>query len=105
MHRHLADLAAQLRQSAGPWITGQQYTLADVTWSCILLRLDETGWLGHFLKDDTLEPINAYYDALKGRDSWKAAITDKTHPIVEQAEINLKAAINSDPAVAKALYC
>jgi len=104
MHRHLADLAAQLRQSGGPWITGNQYTLADVTWSCILLRLDETGWLGHCLKDDTLEPINAYYDALKGRDSWKAAITDKTHPIVEQAEINLKAAINSDPAVAKALY-
>ena len=72
--------------------------------ACILLRVDETGWLDHFLKDADLAPIRTYYSALKNRDSWRAAITDKGHPIVEKAEADLKQAIATDSKVAEALY-
>jgi len=104
MREHLAHLAQKLESTEGPWILGEQYTLADVTWSCILLRVDETGWLDHFLADETLMPVRRYYDALKGRASWKAAIADKAHPIVDKAEADLKDAIASDAKIAKALY-
>lgn len=104
MRGHLVQLARQLESTNGPWILGEQYTLADVTWSCILLRVDETGWLDHFLKDEALAPVRTYYDALISRDSWKAAITDKGHPIVEKAEADLKKAIATDDQIAKALY-
>ena len=104
MRAHLESLAAQLEQGTGRWILGEQYTLADVTWSCILLRLDETGWLDHFLEDEALAPVKNYYAALGSRPSWKAAITDKTHPVVEQAKRDLKEAIDSDAKVASALY-
>lgn len=104
MRGHLAQLAQKLESTHGPWILGEQYTLADVTWSCILLRVDETGWLDHFLQDADLAPVRTYYTALKNRDSWKAAITDKAHPIVEKAEADLKKAIATDSKIAKALY-
>ncbi len=104
MRTHLGTLAKQLKRSGGPWILGAQYTLADVTWSCILLRVDETGWLDHFLEDEALAPVKDYYEALQSRPSWKAAITDKTHPIVEQAERDLKEAIARDAKVSGALY-
>lgn len=104
MRAHLGSLAAQLEQGTGRWILGEQYTLADVTWSCILLRLDGTGWLDHFLEDKALAPVKNYYAALGSRPSWKAAITDKTHPVVEQAKRDLKEAIDSDAKIASALY-
>lgn len=104
MRGHLGHLAQKLESTKGPWILGEQYTLADVTWSCILLRVDETGWLDHFLQDADLAPVRTYYSALKNRDSWKAAITDKGHPIVEKAEADLKKAIATESKVAKALY-
>ncbi|MGB1087557.1 MAG: glutathione S-transferase family protein, partial [Alphaproteobacteria bacterium] len=45
MGEHLQKLDAQLAQSTGPWILGKSYTLADVSWTALLLRLDETGFL------------------------------------------------------------
>ncbi|MEQ8746832.1 glutathione S-transferase family protein [Pyruvatibacter sp.] len=104
MRAHLERLSAHLRDTGGPWIMGGQYTLADVTWSCMLLRISETGWLAHFAEDKTLAPVLAYFDALQARPSWQEAITDKRHPIVEKAEADLKVAIANDTKVARALF-
>ena len=43
MRAHAADLEAQLARHEGPWALGQEFTLADVVWTCSLFRLK---WLG-----------------------------------------------------------
>lgn len=103
MLTHLEALADQLRASGGPWILGDQYTLADITWSCILLRLDETGWMREFLKDVNLAPIATYYEALKQRPSWHKAIASKAHPIVDKAALDLAEA-QANSAIVQATY-
>ncbi len=103
MKRHLQELEAQLAAN-GPWLMGEQYTLADVSWSAVLLRLDETGWLAWFDSVAPLPATLAYYDRLRGRPSWQTAISDMTHPVIERASRDLKQAIATDARLREALY-
>ncbi|MFI4938784.1 MAG: glutathione S-transferase family protein [Burkholderiales bacterium] len=104
MSRHLAALAAQLRESGGPWLVGAEYTLADVSWSCVLQRLEETGWLAYFKSRQEFNEVEAYWQRLQERPSWRSAITDKAHPIIEQASRDLKLLLAQDAAVRQALW-
>lgn len=104
MRKHLHKLDAQLRSAGGPWILGDQYTLADVTWSTMLLRVEETGWLDYFLAEGGLDALKTYYDAIQQRPSWHAAITVKGHPIVDQASADLKNALASDASISRAMF-
>jgi glutathione S-transferase len=89
MARHLDFLNVALQQSDGPWILGDFYSLADVSISCLLLRLEETGWLAYFAKNYDIAEIQAYYKTLQSRPSWKKAITDHAHFIIEKAKLDL----------------
>jgi len=104
MRHHLAGLVQQLDGSGGPWILGKQYTLADITWSCMILRLHETGWLDFYLRDPDLAAVGDYFVRLQARPSWKAAITEKAHPKITKAEADLKNATTEDSRVRAALY-
>jgi glutathione S-transferase len=103
MPRHLAHLDRSLKKSGGPWILGAQFTLADITLACVLLRVDETGFLDGFIKDSNLEAVRAYHDRLRTRESWQAAIKNVTHPIIEQAIADLKNQRETDAEIARAL--
>ncbi|MEM7156271.1 MAG: glutathione S-transferase family protein [Myxococcota bacterium] len=92
MARHLRRLDRALIQSGGPWILGDDYTLADTTISCLLLRLDETGWLEQFYAAHGLAALREYYARLRARPSWTQAITTMSHPVVEAASADLAAA-------------
>lgn len=103
MGSHLERLNTVLATGQGPWILGEQFTLADITLSCVLLRLEETGFLDEFLKTGRFEAVRAYRERLCARPSWSAAILQVTHPIIEQAVRDLRQARLSDTTVSQAL--
>jgi glutathione S-transferase len=95
---HLARLDRALKESGGPWLLGDQFTLADITLACVLLRVDETGYLDRFVRNGDLKEVRAYYDRLRTRPSWQAAILNVTHPIIEQAVADLRRTRTTDPS-------
>jgi glutathione S-transferase len=103
MATHLAHLDRALKETDGPWILGEQFTLADITLACVLLRIDETGFLDGFIKEGKLDAVRAYYDRLRARPSWQAAIRNITHPIIEQAVADLKHTRATDSEIGRAL--
>ncbi len=104
MAQHLVRLNDQLTNSGGPWILGETHSLADVSWTALLLRLEETGWLAHFVETQGLDAVSGYYDALKQRPSWTKAIENHRHPIIEQATVDFHEAVNTNDALRAALY-
>lgn len=103
MGAHMERLNGSLASGQGPWILGPQFTLADITLSCVLLRLEETGFLDAYLASGRFDAVRAYYARLRARASWKAAIIDVTHPVIEQGVQDLKQARLEDPEVARVL--
>jgi glutathione S-transferase len=87
MESHLAALEAQLARSGGPWITGPQLTLADVSWAVIFERLREADWA-----DALLTPaLRAYWQRLQARPSYDAAMTQRQHPLVHTGTARIAA--------------
>jgi glutathione S-transferase len=87
MARHLAALELQLARSGGPWITGGQLTLADVSWAVILERLREADWA-----DVMLTPgLRAYWQRLSARPSYDAAMTQRQHRLVRTGTARIAA--------------
>jgi glutathione S-transferase len=78
MERHLAEFAAQLAASGGPWITGAQFTLADVSWAVIFERLREADWTRELLTP----ALAAYWERLRARPSYRGAMDEHQHPLV-----------------------
>ncbi|MCF4164903.1 glutathione S-transferase family protein [Zavarzinia compransoris] len=91
MRGHLERVEATLRDNAGPWLLGAQFTLADISLACALLRLEETGWLARFAAGGGLDATLAYYGRVRARPSWRAAIEDMRHPLVERGVADLRA--------------
>jgi glutathione S-transferase len=99
MARHLAALEAQLAASGGPWITGRLLTLADVSWAVIFERLREADWT-----DELLTPaLRAYWDRLRARPSYRAAMDEHQHPLVRTGTARIVAGKARGGALA-ALY-
>lgn len=82
MECHLEALAQQLATSGGPWITGEQLTLADVSWAVILERLREADWVAELI--EPRPAIAAYWQRLRTRPSWASAMDDHQHPLVRR---------------------
>ena len=83
MFRHIDALEAQLGQSAGPWILGEQYSLADVSWLVIFERMRQADCEMVFLDTDEHPQVAAYWQRLKGRPAYQVAILDQSHPLIE----------------------
>lgn len=99
MARHLADLAGQLAASGGPWLTGAQFTLADVSWAVIFERLREADWTRELLTPE----LSAYWERLEARASYREAMTQHQHPLVRAGTARIVAEKASGGALA-ALY-
>ena len=104
MRKHLLRLNAALAEDERQWILGADYSLADVSLSCVLLRLEETGWLEWFEKAEAIGQVSAYYARLKAREAWSEAISAQAHPIVELAKRDLRVAVSEDPALGEMIY-
>ena len=104
MRGHLESLEQALEARDGDWILGDQYTLADVTLTCLLLRLEETQWLRWYQSQTNLSYTISYFNRLKGRTSWAKAIDAHQSPVVTLAVEDLRGALAADPSTAALLY-
>lgn len=94
MKVHLDALEVQLVASEGPWILGEHYSLADVSWVVIFERINEVDWSDYFLGNGKRPEVASYWERLKGRPSYKHALAEHVHPLVakgRQEVVNLKA--------------
>jgi glutathione S-transferase len=101
MKVHLDALEEQLAKSGGPWILGDAFTLADVSWVVILERLVEADVLPLFLAERP--GVAAYWDRLRARPSHASAISDHGHPTITAGIAALKDAKRANPALRSAL--
>jgi ganglioside-induced differentiation-associated protein 1 len=103
MERHLDDLERQLAVCGGPWITGGQFTLADVSWAVIFERLREADWVAEVLTA-TRPLVSAYWARLQERPSYRAAMTECEHPMVHAGTRRIAAEKQANVAFRRALY-
>jgi glutathione S-transferase len=102
MHKHLADLEQQLTDK-GPWIMGEQFTLADVSWLTVFERLRESDWLEYFLENDQYPKASQYWQALKARDSYQTAILEHGHNAIDKPLQLIKDTKNTFPSIKERL--
>ena len=103
MARHLDALDAQLEAHGGPWILGDEFTLADVSWLPIFDRLREADSLHSFVGGGRRAAAEAYWQRLQERPSYRAAILEHSLPSIEAGTQRLIAAKAADPALRAAL--
>jgi len=103
MRKHLEALNQQISESGGEWLLGSEFTLADISWAAVLLRLEETGWLDLYLEDPALHPLADYFARLTARPSWAAAITSQTHPHIDAASARLRGLMRQEGPIREAV--
>lgn len=96
---HLDALEKQLRESGGPWILGERFTLADVSWLVIFERLAQVDALHVFAGGGKRAACAAYWQRLQGRPAYREAITAHEHGTVTRGTARLRAAKAADPAL------
>ncbi len=103
MKAHLDALEKQLRESRGPWILGEPFSLADVSWLVIFERLAQADCL-HVFVDEALRPeCAAYWARLSERPAYRAAILEHGHATIDHGTRRLKEAKAADPELRIAL--
>jgi glutathione S-transferase len=100
---HLDALAAHLEVAGGPWIAGERFTLADVSWVVILDRLVEADWADCFWGAARRPTIAAYWARLRARPSFQAAIESVRAAVTRQGIAELAAAKRADARLRAAL--
>lgn len=88
MAGHLDALEERLSKSGGPWILGDTYSLADVSWCVIFERLRQVDmervFTGPRADGQVLRPfVTAYWERLRARPAYREAILDMSHPLIE----------------------
>ena len=95
LNNHLFELETELSFSKKEWLASEHFSLADISWSVILHRLDECGWSDLLLEKKPF--VNAYYEKIKKRDSFQKGIVNKKNPNLEKGIKELKQAIQNNP--------
>jgi glutathione S-transferase len=89
MQKYMSELEAQLHSSGGPWILGELFSLADVSWLVIFERLAQADSLHLYIGDSLRPTLTAYWKMLKARPSYQSAILDHQHPTVTRGTARL----------------
>ncbi len=100
---HLDALEAELEERGGPWIVGDQFTLADVGWCAILERLRQACWIDLYLGSGQRPACAAYWERLQKRPSYDVAILENGHPAIDRGMQRLADAKARDPGFRAAL--
>jgi len=103
MQAHLDALERQLECVGGPWILGDQFTLADVSWLVIFERLVQADLVDVFLTAPQRPLCAGYWQRLRERPSYRRAILDESHPTVARGTARLCEAKAARPALRVAL--
>ena len=74
VNAHLDALETQLVESGGPWILGETFSLADVSWMVIFERLRQVDNEHVFVGGGLRPACTAYWERMKERPSYAEAI-------------------------------
>jgi len=96
-------LEKQLVETGGPWILGETFSLADVSWMVIFERLRQVDNEHVFIGGGLRPECTAYWERLKARPSYAEAILGYPHPLIDHGISRLKEAKATDPAFRAAL--
>ena len=99
LNRHLDALEAQLDESGGPWLLGQDYTLADVSWLVIFERLRQADSLHAFCNSDWHPLCAAYWGRLSTRQGYLDAVLGHSHPLIEYGTGRIRQIKDGDAAM------
>ena len=99
LHGFMDQLEVQLGASGGPWILGEQFTLADVSWLVILERLRQVDVLDVYVSPNNRPGCHAWWSACTTRPSYHQAIIAHEHPIVLHGTRRLREFKASDPSI------
>jgi glutathione S-transferase len=100
---HLDALETQLEKIGGPWILGEQFTLADVSWLVIFERFRQADCLHVFVGEGLRPGCAAYWERLQKRPSYYEAILGHPHPTIDYGLRRLQEAKAADPALRELL--
>ena len=103
MRMHLDAFEEQLERCGGPWILGEAFTLADVSWLVIFQRLVQVDSLDLFVGGNLRPRCSEYWERLKSRPSYRDAILDHSHPMIDYGTKRLREAKAASPALKTAL--
>ena len=94
LNSHLVELEIKLSSSESQWLIGDKFTLADISWSVILHRLEECGWSYLLFKNKPF--VEAYYAKIKKRQSFIQGIVFQSNPNLERGISDLKEYIDQN---------
>ena len=80
---HLDEFEKRLEKTGGPWILGERFTLADVSWLVIFERLRQANAESAYLGAGKRPRTTAYWQRLKQRPAYAEAILGHSHPLIE----------------------
>jgi len=103
MATHLDALEAALVERGGPWLLGETFSLADVSWLVIFERLRQVDALDVFLGSGQRPACAAYWARLAARPSYGQAILEQGHPTIEYGMRRLVEAKRANGALAAVL--
>lgn len=103
MGAHLDALGEHLEKHGGPWIAGERFTLADVSWVVILDRLVEAGWHDFFWGDAARPGVAAHWERLRARPSYQSQVLAARCPNTQRGIADLAAAKATDARLLEAL--
>lgn len=103
MHAHLDAFEAQLEKTGGPWLLGETFSNADVSWMVIFDRLREGDSIHVFVGDGKRPLATAWWERWQARPSYRLAILEHAHPTVTRGIERLKAAKAESPELRIAL--
>jgi len=95
----LEELDERLEKNGGPWIMGEQFTLADVGWVVILERIRQASAENVFLDPKDRPHVAAYWERLKARPSYREAILEHDHPLIEYGRTRIHDAKSQNEGV------
>jgi len=97
MNIHLDALESRLQAGGEPWILGECFSLADVSWVVIFDRMREADCADLFLGDGLRPRTTAYRDRLFARSSYAKGIWNHEHPTVVRGTQRLREAKQANP--------
>jgi glutathione S-transferase len=100
---HLDALEEQLEKTGGPWILGDTFSLADVSWLAIFQRLVQADWLHVFLGAGRRPACDAWWRRLTARPAYREAILGHAHPTIAYGTERLRRLKQADPALREAI--
>lgn len=96
---YLDELESRLEKKGGPYIMGEQFTLADVSWLVLFERMRQASCENVFLDERDRPNVASYWDRLKQRPAYREAILDHGHPLIDHGRERIAEAKREHPAV------